>query len=185
MKILGINCLNHDAAVSVIDNGEIVFAAHSERYSKIKNDMYLNDSIISAAMTHGPFDKIAYYERPWIKKSRQLYAGQYGEVFSFKNLPQTYLKKWLDVSKITYIDHHYSHAAAGYFTSMYDEAAILVIDGIGEWDVLTIWHAKGNNIKKVYSVKYPNSLGLFYSAVTQQCKLKPCEEEYILMDMSA
>jgi len=185
MKILGINCLNHDAAVSVIDNGEIVFAAHSERYSKIKNDMYLNDSIISAAMIHGPFDKIAYYERPWIKKTRQLYAGQYSEVFSLKNLPQTYLKKWLDISKITYVDHHYSHAAAGYFTSPYDEAAILVIDGIGEWDVLTIWHAKGNNIKKVYSVKYPNSLGLFYSAVTQQCKLKPCEEEYILMGMSA
>lgn len=185
MRILGINCLNHDAAVSVIEDGNILFAAHSERYSKIKNDMYLNDDIMALALSYGVPDKIAYYERPWIKKSRQLYAGQYKEVFNLSNLPSTYLKKWINTSNITYIDHHYSHAAAGYFTSPYKDAAILVIDGIGEWDVLTIWHATNNTIKKVYSIKYPNSLGLFYSAVTQQANLKPCEEEYILMGMSA
>ncbi len=184
MRILGINCLNHDAAVSVIEDGKIIFAAHSERTSRQKNDMYLNDEIIRQALKYGNPDQIAYYERPWIKKSRQLYAGQYNEVFNLNNLPSKYLRKWFKDYKINYIDHHLSHAAAGYYTSPYKEAAILVIDGIGEWDVLTLWHGKGENIKKLFSIKYPHSLGLFYSAATQAIKLKPCEEEYILMGMS-
>jgi len=184
MRILGINCLNHDAAVSVIEDGKILFAAHSERYSRQKNDMYLNDEIMQEAFSFGEPNKIAYYERPWLKKTRQLYAGQYNEVFSLDNLPSRYLKPWIQNSKIEYVDHHKSHAAAGYYTSPYQEAAILVIDGIGEWDVLTIWHGKGNNIKKIYNIKYPHSLGLFYSAATQAIGLKPCEEEYILMGMS-
>jgi carbamoyltransferase len=184
MRILGINCLNHDAAISVIENGKILFAAHSERYSRKKNDMHLNDAIIKEAFSYGEPDKIAYYERPWIKKTRQLYAGQYNEVFNLNNIPSRYLKPWLKNRKINYIDHHLSHAASGYYTSPYEEAAILVIDGIGEWDVLTIWHGKGKDIKKIYSIKYPHSLGLFYSAATQNIGLKPCEEEYILMGMS-
>ena len=184
MRILGINCLNHDAAVSVIENGKILFAAHSERYSRKKNDMLLNNDIIQEALSYGEPNKISYYERPWIKKTRQLYAGQYNEVFNLNNLPNKYLKPWFKNQKIHYVDHHYSHAAAGYFTSPYKEAAILVIDGIGEWDTLTIWHGKGNNLKKIYSIKYPHSLGLFYSAATQAIDLKPCEEEYILMGMS-
>jgi carbamoyltransferase len=184
MKILGINCLNHDAAVSVIEDGKILFAAHSERYSRKKNDMYLNDDIIKEALSYGKPDKVAYYERPWIKKTRQLYAGQYSEVFNINNLPNRYLKTFLGDTKIEYIDHHLSHAAAGYYTSPYNEAAILVIDGIGEWDVLTVWHGKGKDIRKIYSIKYPHSLGLFYSAATQNIGLKPCEEEYILMGMS-
>ena len=73
MRILGINCLNHDAAVSVIEDDKILFAAHSERYSRIKNDMHLNDSIITEALSFGEPDVIAYYERPWVKKTRQLY----------------------------------------------------------------------------------------------------------------
>ena len=184
MRILGINCLNHDAAVSVIEDGKIIFAAHAERYSRKKNDMYLNDEIMRDALSYGEPDKVAYYERPIIKKTRQLYAGQYGEVFNTKNLPSNYLKPWLNNHKINYIDHHLSHAAAGYYTSPYQEAAILVIDGIGEWDVLTIWHGIGKDIKKIYSIKYPHSLGLFYSAATENIGLKPCEEEYILMGMS-
>jgi len=184
MKIMGINCLNHDAAISVIENDEILFAAHSERYSRQKNDMLLNDDIFSEAYSFGEPDKVVFYERPYVKKTRQFYAGQYSEVFNTKNIPSLYLKEWIKNKKIHYVDHHLSHAAAGYYTSPYSEALILVIDGIGEWDVLTIWHAKGNKIKKLDSVKYPHSLGLFYSAVTQKIGLKPCEEEYILMGMS-
>ena len=185
MRILGINCLNHDAALSVIEDGKILFAAHAERYSRLKNDMHLNDAIVEEALSYGPPDKIAYYERPWLKKSRQLYAGQWKEALTYKNMPQSYLKKWFDVSQIQYVDHHLSHAAAGYYTSPYREAAVVVLDGIGEWDVLSVWHGLGDNLKKVYSVKYPHSLGLFYSAMTQKIGLKPCEEEYILMGMSA
>jgi len=184
LKILGINCLNHDAAVSVVEDGEILFAAHSERYSRQKNDSLLNDDIMSEAFSYGVPDMVAYYERPWIKKTRQAYAGQWKEVFSLNNVPSVYLKKWID-KPIKYVDHHESHAAAGFYTCPYDEAAVVVLDGIGEWDVFTIWHGKGNSLKKIYSVKYPHSLGLFYSAMTQRLNLKPCEEEYILMGMSA
>lgn len=185
MKILGINCLNHDAALSLIEDGEIIFAAHSERYSRIKNDKKLNDSIFEEALSYGLPDKIVYYERPLLKKTRQVFSGQYASAFSLDNLPSKYLRKWINRQKIIYVDHHKSHAAAGYYTSRFDEAAVVVIDGIGEWDVLTLWHGRGKKLKKIYSVKYPNSLGLFYSAMTQRINLKPCEEEYILMGMSA
>ncbi len=184
MKILGINCLNHDAAISVIEDGNILFAAHSERYSRKKNDKYLNDDIVNEALSYGDPDKIAYYERPYLKKTRQLFARQWSRVFSTENIPSLYLEKWFPDRKIHYVDHHKSHAAAGYYTSKYDKAAVVVIDGIGEWDVITVWKGEGKSLKKVHSIRYPHSLGLFYSAMTQRLDLKPCEEEYILMGMS-
>ncbi len=81
--------------------------------------------------------------------------------------------------------HHRSHAAAGYFTSKFDNACVLVIDAIGEFETLTIWKGEGQKLKQVYTQKYPHSLGLWYSAMTHRCGLKPNEEEYILMGMSA
>ena len=86
--------------------------------------------------------------------------------------------------------HHLSHAAAGFQTSPFDEAIVIVIDAIGEWDTWTAWHAYYNNkgqakYKRIYTQRYPHSLGLFYSAMTKRCGLKPMEEEYILMGMSA
>ena len=185
MRILGVNCLNHDAAISVIEDGEILFAAQSERYSRVKNDSLLNDGLVSEALSYGEPDLVAYYEKPFVKKTRQLYAGQWKEAFTLTNMPNRHLNQWFDKYKIHYVDHHESHAAAGYYTSPYNEAAVVVMDGIGEWDVFTIWHAKDNKLKKIHSVRYPHSLGLFYSAMTQRLNLKPCEEEYILMGMSA
>lgn len=185
MITFGINCLNHDAAITVLENDNIVFAAHSERYSRKKNDSLLNEDIVNEALKYGSPDKIIYYEKPYLKKLRQLYSGQFKQALSTKNLPKDHLKKWFDVKKIEYVGHHESHAAAGYFTSPYKEAIIVVIDAIGEWDVLSVWKGKDSKIEKIYSIKYPHSLGLFYSAVTKQINLKPCEEEYILMGMSA
>ena len=185
MRILGINALNHDAAVSVIENEEIKFAAHSERYSRIKNDRFLNDEIMSEALSYGEPDVVAYFERPWLKKTRQLYAGQYSEVFQKQNTPKEYLKKWINDKKIHYVQHHESHASAGYYTSPFDNACIVVIDAIGEWETVTIWYGEGNTLEKRWSQKYPKSLGLFYSAMTQRLDLKPQEDEYILMGMDA
>lgn len=185
MIIFGINCLNHDAAITVLDDDKILFAAHSERYSKKKNDMFLNDDIVKEALSYGSPDKILYYENPIIKKTRQLYSGQFREALSIKNLPSNHLKKWFNINTIQCVSHHHSHAAAGYYTSPYKNAIVVVIDAIGEWDALSVWKGTGNELKKIYSIKYPHSLGLFYSAVTKQINLKPCEEEYILMGMSA
>ena len=80
MKILGINALNHDAAVAMIQDGEVLFAGHSERYSGVKNDSDLNRQLISDCLRYGKPDKVVYFERPYLKKLRQLKAGQYGEV---------------------------------------------------------------------------------------------------------
>ncbi|MBF83293.1 MAG: hypothetical protein CL489_02330 [Acidobacteria bacterium] len=185
MKILGINALNHDAAITLLEDGKILFAGHSERYSGKKNDSELNHKLFSDCKRYGSPDKVVYFERPYLKKRRQFYAGQYNEVFSYKNTPRYYLRDYIGNAKIEYVQHHQAHAAAGYFTSPYEEAAIVVIDAIGEWETCSIWYAWGSHFEKRYSLKYPNSLGLWYSAMTQRLGLKPQEDEYILMGMAA
>ena len=114
MKILGINTLNHDASISMIEDGEVLFAAHSERYSGIKNDSDLHPSIFEDCINVcGEPDKIAYFEYPYLKKLRQLYAGQYSEVFQRKNLPSYYLKPYIKNKPIHDVPHHLSLASAG------------------------------------------------------------------------
>ena len=101
MIVLGISgALNHDAAVSVIDDGKILFASHSERYSKIKNDPNLNAEIIQEALSYGTPDVIAWYERPYVKKWRQLNAGQYSLAFDKEEIPKRYLKKFPELNGI-------------------------------------------------------------------------------------
>jgi carbamoyltransferase len=190
MRILGINCMNHDAAMAVVDYssgiGEILWAAHSERYSKVKNDHYLNQKIVDEAMTYGPFDKVVYYEKPMLKKARQLYAGQYGLAMSYTEMPQWHLDHF-GIKIDEYVKHHDSHAAAGYFTSPFKDegATILTVDAIGEWDTVSISTADKIWIERKETIQYPHSIGILYSAFTHRCGLKPAEEEYILMGMAA
>ena len=188
MRILGINCMNHDAAMAVVEIkdgiGKILWAAHAERYSKIKNDHYLNQAIVDEAMTYGPFKKVVYYEKPWLKKTRQFYAGQYGTAFSYTELPSWHLEHF-GIKIDEYVKHHDSHAAAGYFTSPFNEATILTVDAIGEWDTVSISTAEKVWIERKETIKYPHSIGILYSAFTHRCGLKPAEEEYILMGMAA
>ena len=191
MKILGINALNHDAAITLIEDGKILFAAHAERYSGIKNDSNLNIEMFLDMFDYGVPDKVVYFERPFVKKLRQLKAGQYSEVFTRKNLPQQHLNEVLKPIKNMsmkideYVDHHLSHASSTYFTSPYKESAVVCIDAIGEFDTISIWYAKGNKLEKRWSQTYPHSLGLWYSAMTQRLGLKPQEDEFILMGMAA
>jgi len=178
--------MNHDASMSVVDGREIVWAAHSERYSKVKNDHFLNWKIVNEAMTYGPFDKVVYYERPWLKKTRQLYAGQWGDALSYTELPSWHLDHF-GIKIDQYVKHHDSHAAAGYFTSPFKEegATILTVDAIGEWETVSISTADKVWIDRKETINYPHSVGLLYSAFTHRCGLKPAEEEYILMGMAA
>jgi carbamoyltransferase len=191
MNILGISAGFHDAGITLIIDGEIVFAAHSERYSKRKHDSELNVEILNDCFAHCRIpDRIAYYERPWLKKTRQLYAGQYKDLFD-TSIEDKIRKIWPNKNPpdIEYHGHHKSHAAAGFQTSPYDRATVVVIDAIGEWDTASIWSAEYSNgkakYKKLWSQKYPHSLGLFYSAMTKRAGLKPLDEEYILMGMAA
>ena len=176
MIILGINETSHDASVSLIKDGEILFAGHSERYSKEKNDWYVNDNLIKDALQYGVPDKIAYYEKPLLKASRLLLRGGAGEwmpKFEIKGIPRKSFS------------HHYSHAAAGYYTSSFNDAVIVVLDAIGEYNTSTIWVGEGEKIKLKYKQNYPVSFGLFYSAFTQLIGLMPNQEEYIMMGMAA
>ena len=200
MNVLGISAGFHDASVSVINDGEILFAGHAERYSKIKNDANINDELVADALQYGNPDTVAYYERPWMKKLQQLYSGQYNEATDFKNFTlDQHIRKHLSVPfhqerllscSRQNMSHHLSHAAAGFQTSPYNKATVVVIDAIGELDTISIWGAEYNNngkatYNKLWGQRYPHSIGLFYSAMTQYVKLKPNEEEYIMMGMSA
>jgi len=166
MNILGISEGFHDAGVCLLVNKRIHFASHSERHSRIKNDKWSHSdqySILSERKPH----VVAYYEKPLCKNLRRLYAGQ----------KWTWPKRSYDF----YFSHHECHAAAGYYTAPFDDCNILVIDAIGEWDTISIW----DNMRKIKSWKYPYSLGLLYSAITKRIGLKPNEDEYITMGMSA
>jgi carbamoyltransferase len=171
----GISANSHNASLSVFDGDALLFASESERFSKTKNDAYLNGEIIQYAKKFGEPELVCWYENPYKKTARQLLSGQ-GLI---KNS-----QKYVDVP-IKYYDHHYTHACAGYFTSKFYECCVVVIDAIGEFQTLTIWEAQGNTLKLKYQLRYPHSIGLWYSAMTQRCGLKPNEEEYILMGMSA
>jgi carbamoyltransferase len=177
MIILGINETSHDASISLIKDQEILFAGHAERYSKEKNDWYLNDELLEDMLQYGKPDAIAYYEKPLLKASRLFLRGGLGEW-----LPR---HRFGAITPRYNFSHHYSHAAAGYYTSKFDDAVVVVLDAIGEWNTSTIWVGQGDNITKRYTKNYPVSFGLFYSAFTQLLGLKPNQEEYIMMGMAA
>jgi carbamoyltransferase len=176
MIILGINETSHDASVSLIKDGSILFAGHSERYSKEKNDWYVSQGLIEDALSYGAPDHIAYYEKPLLKASRLFTRGGAGDWkprFNLAGIPRKSFK------------HHYSHAAAGYYTSKFDDCVIVVLDAIGEFNTSTIWTGVGDKITLVKKENYPLSFGLFYSAFTQLLDLMPNQEEYIMMGMAA
>lgn len=176
MIILGVNETSHDASVSMIEDGEILFAGHAERYSKNKNDWYVNNDLIKDALSHGKPDAIAYYEKPFLKSLRLSLKGGSGDwkpKFNIDSIPRISFK------------HHYSHACAGYYTSKFDNAVIVVLDSIGEFNTSTIWVGEGSSITLKKKINYPFSFGLFYSAFTQLVGLMPNQEEYIMMGMAA
>jgi len=195
MSILGISAGFHDAAATVISpDGEILFAGHSERYSKKKNDENLCLELIQDAENYGgALNHIAYYERPWLKQLRQLYSGQGIEwdKLSARRIINDQLSGMVQLpARISTHNHHLSHAAGGFQTSTFDRATVVVIDAIGEFDTISIWGAKYDSkgkatYQKLWTQRYPHSIGLFYSAATSRVGLRPLDEEYILMGMAA
>ena len=163
MITLGISEGFHNSSVCYVEDGEILFASESERYTGLKNDKWVPGELLELY----DYDNMVYYEKPFKKNIRRLLAGQSWEKTRY-NYDNCY-------------SHHLSHAAAGYYTAPFRECNIIVIDAIGEWETITIW----DNLKKLRSWSYPYSLGLLYSAVTQYLGFKPNEEEYIVMGMSA
>ena len=192
MNILGISAGFHDAAATVISpDGEILFAGHSERYSKRKNDADFCQGLLDEVAEYSP-EIVAYYERPWAKQARQWYAGQGVEwdKLTVKRILRKQLGGQIEPDRVLSYNHHLSHAAAGFQTSPFERATVVVIDAIGEWDTVSIWGAEYDSkgvarYKRLWRQVYPHSIGLFYSAVTERIGLRPLDEEYILMGMAA
>ena len=154
----GINALNHDASISVFAGDEFKLHQRASEFSGKRGDDQLNSDLVRAAINasngRGP-SEIVWYEKPLLKKFRQIRAGQWNWAFDRNELPKRYLSKFaLRYPKIIYGDHHRSHAAAGFFTSPFETATVVVLDAIGEWESATIWRGQGTKLEKVWSRSY-------------------------------
>lgn len=193
-NILGVSAGFHDAAATLINtHGDIVFAGHAERYSKIKNDSNISQGLLEEFCNYY-IDTIAWYERPWMKQLRRLRSGEGFDVnrLTVNSMLKEQLGSWLlhEPRQVVSYNHHLSHAASGFQTSPFDRATVVVIDAIGEFDTISIWGAEYDQTgravyKKLWGQKYPHSIGLFYSAITERVGLHPLDEEYITMGMAA
>ena len=191
--ILGISAGFHDAAATVIrSDGEIVFAGHSERYSKKKNDPTIAPGLLKE-LCEWEYDTVAFYERPWMHNIQQVLSGQrtFGPWTTHGALKK-HLGSWYQTTARQEVSasHHLSHAAAGFQTSSFDRAVVVIIDAIGELDTISIYRASYDNkgraqYQRVWRQSYPHSIGLFYSAMTDRVGLRPMDEEYITMGMAA
>ena len=185
---------SHDASLAVFETKlmgltdrpqtRIKSAVLSKDITDVPNDPDFNWTMIeSARQTYGPPDLIVWYEKPFLKTLRQWYAGQ-GWLWKENNIKK-YLAKWDIKCEIVYAKHHEAHAAYGYYTSpFYHNATIICLDSIGEFECLTIWKGEMRKLKKVYSQRYPHSVGLFYSAMTQRCGLTANKDEYKIVEMA-
>lgn len=191
--ILGLSGGFHDAAATVIDSrGDIVFAGHSERYSKSKNDANLSNGLLTE-LCPWQYDTVAWYERPWLHNLQQLYSGQRPtQPWTTAGAIRQQLGGWYTrpAEHEVSFPHHLSHAAAGFQTSPFDRATVVVIDAIGEFDTISIYGAEYDKTgravyKRLWGQRYPHSIGLFYSAITERVGLHPLDEEYITMGMAA
>ena len=205
MYNLGISCYYHDSAACILKNGEIVAAAQEERFTRKKHDQNfplnaikycLNESGISPS----ELELVSFYDKPILKFERLLdnyVAVAPRGLFSFLDTIPKWLHKrlWIkhEIKKtlegfngqIIFPEHHLSHAAHTFYTSPFDESAILTIDGVGEWSTTSAGLAANNTIKITNDIRWPHSLGLFYSAFTYFLGFKVNEGEYKLMGLSS
>ena len=197
---LGISAFYHDAAACITINGKVIAAVEEERFTEIKHDYSFPVNSINWCLKHArvkinQINEIHWYESPEKKDDRVsttfakkpfktfFLNRKYKKSKSTQN-PKDILESMGYTGKITYHDHHYSHAAFAYFTSNYDHSAILTVDGVGEWETTTISLGKGNDISKLISIDFPNSLGMLYSTLTSYLGFKPNEGEYKVMGLA-
>jgi len=204
MNILGVSCFYHDSAACLIKDGIIVAAAQEERFDRIKNSCEfpihaVNFCIQKAGITFNDIDYVGFYEKPFFKFYRVLLNHLKDWPFSFPNFLDT-MPKWLQdrliiplivekeigfKGKTLFIKHHLSHAASAFLVSPFEEAAILTCDGVGEWATMTCGFGKGNDVKICKELRYPNSLGLLYTALTAYLGFAANQEEGTVMALAS
>jgi carbamoyltransferase len=203
--ILGISAFYHDSAACLVIDGHIVAAAQEERFTRKKHDPGFPDRAIQfclqrAGKTAADIDYVVFYEKPIRKFERLLetYLAFAPSGFSsFKMAMPVWLKEKTRLpalirkgigpglrAPLVFTDHHESHAASAFFPSPFDEAAILTLDGVGEWSTTTLGTGRGNRIQLSRHIQFPHSLGLLYSAFTYYCGFKVNSGEYKLMGLA-
>ena len=194
MNVLGISAFFHDSACCLMSNGKLVSAVQEERFSRIKNDNRfpirgIRYSLNNAKLDITDIDCIAYYENPEKKLSRQLWTGIHRESdpnFSWLDptFPEKTIREMLGYDgPIYFFDHHHTHAAASYFFSEFKQAAIYIADAVGEWTTTSFGVGSADiQIKK--EIPFPDSIGLFYSTITQLLGFKVLSGEYKVMGLA-
>jgi carbamoyltransferase len=201
--ILGISAFYHDAAAALIKDGDIIAAAQEERFTRVKHDPSfpvnaINYCLQEAGIKEVDLNLVAFYEKPFVKFERLLetylaYAPI--GIKSFIAAMPPWIKQKLFIKDyianelnydgaIIFPEHHHSHAASAFYPSPFDEAAILTVDGVGEWATVSFGKGKGNSIELDSEIKFPHSLGLLYSAFTYYCGFRVNSGEYKLMGLA-
>ena len=205
MYNLGISCYYHDSAAALLKDGHVIAAVEEERFSRKKFDdgypkMAIDWCLNECAISPEQIDSVAFYDKPILKFERLLdnyIAVAPRGMYSFLDTIPKWLHKRLWIKNeiknhlkgfngnIIFPEHHMSHAAYAFYTSQFDESAILTIDGVGEWSTASFGIAKNNKIQLTNDIRWPHSLGLFYSAFTYFLGFKVNEGEYKLMGLSS
>jgi carbamoyltransferase len=212
LKIIGISCYYHDAAVAIIENGHLLFAAQEERYSRVKNDadfplQALSDGLCYCGLSMKDIDAVVFYEKPFLKFERLIdtYLSHAPKgLVSFIKAMNVWTDKKLfiksDIRKqlqtidpgfdakhipLLFSEHHLSHAASTFYPSPFRDAAILTVDGVGEYTTTALAKGNGREIEILREIHFPHSIGLLYSAVTYFLGFKVNSDEYKVMGLAA
>lgn len=203
--ILGISAYYHDSAAALVVDGSVVAAAQEERFTRVKHDSGFPKHAVDyclgeAGLTPGDIDHVAFYEKPFLKFERLLETYLAVAPLGFRSFAMA-LPQWVHeklrlpeqisqglgggyTRRIVFPEHHESHAASAFFPSPFEEAAILTLDGVGEWATGTLGHGRGNEITLSHEMRFPHSLGLLYSAFTYFCGFRVNSGEYKLMGLA-
>ena len=204
MYILGISCYYHDAAAALLRDGVLVAAAEEERFSRVKHDYGFPKNAIrfcleQAGVEGKDLDHVVFFEKPFRKLDRILMTTlqtypQSWRVFRESMISWMIDKLWVGTTlqtelgiskdKVLFCEHHLAHAASAYLCSPFDEAAILTVDGVGEWVTSTYGIGRGNDIRLLKQIEFPHSIGLLYSAFTAFLGFEVNEGEYKVMGMA-
>ncbi len=201
--ILGISCFYHDAAAAVLVDGVVVAAAEEERFSRLKHDsgfpvQAARFCLAQAGLGIGEVDYVVFYDKPLLKLERLIethfwhwprglaaFVVAMRATFGGKLWVEHAVARHLGYQgKVLYAEHHLSHAASAYYASPFDEAAVVTLDGVGEWDTTTIGYGRGRSLTLSHSIHFPHSLGLLYSAITAYLGFRVNDGEYKVMGLA-
>lgn len=203
--ILGLSCFYHDSAACLVRDGGIVAAAQEERFTRIKHDSAFPEHAVDFVLREGQvaikdLDAVVFYEKPLLKFDRLLASWLQSAPVGFPSFLAA-LPNWLkeklfhpkfirrklggDYKKaVLFSGHHASHAASAFYPSPFESAAVLTIDGVGEWETVTLSHARNGSIEPLESIRFPHSLGLLYSAFTYYLGFRVNSGEYKVMGLA-